>query len=302
MIRLEREMQRHPIAVLPTILGGAFRACLVAALVLALGSPAAFAGGERSAWEDLRSDDDAIRAVAAERLAQAGPLDLDAFLGELSTGLDDPVADVRFYTLVTLQIAATADEADARRLADAAPALVERLVDPDARVRAAAATALALIAPHPPARTAGALVARLDDPEASVRAAAAEALGSLASAGRIPFDALLDALLDDPEGSVRTVAARSVGRVAAGRREGVDALTVALDDESPFVRAEAARALGALGPAARSAAPALRGLAETPGESEVVRRNAESALRLVLERPGSDGARERPKPGRPEGR
>lgn len=301
MIRLEREMHRPRTAVLPTI-GGAFRACLAAVLALALGGPAAFAGDVQSSWDELRSENDATRAVAAERLAQAGPLDLDAFLGELATGLDDPVADVRFYILVTLQIAATADEADARRLADVAPALVERLADPDPRVREAAANALALVAPHTPERAAGALVARLDDPEPSVRAAAAEALGSLASAGRTAFDALLDALLDDPDGSVRKAAARSVGRVAAGRPDGVNALTAALGDESEFVRAEAARALGDLGPAARSAAPALRSLAETPGESEVVRRNAESALHRVLERARPDGARERPKPGRPKGR
>jgi HEAT repeat protein len=108
-------------------------------------------------------------------------------------------------------------------------ALVERLSDPDARVRARSATACGRIGDP---RSVNALERLLEgDPSIDARKAAAEALGEIETSGAL--SALLAAADDDSE-SVRRVIADALGQF--GSVDPVDTLVEYLDDESETVR------------------------------------------------------------------
>jgi len=83
-----------------------------------------------------------------------------------------------------------------------------------------------------------ALIARLKDEDAGVRAAAAEALGKLEDARAIPG---LLGVLNDREARVRSAAAQSLGKFHDSRA--IAGLTTLLQDSSPDVRKEALNAL-----------------------------------------------------------
>jgi HEAT repeat protein len=65
---------------------------------------------------------------------------------------------------------------------------------------------------------------------------------------------------DGKEPGFRALAALAIGRLSGDRREAVGALIEALADRNLSVRAAAALTMGEIGPAARSALPALRAL------------------------------------------
>jgi HEAT repeat protein len=117
--------------------------------------------------------------------------------------------------------------------ASASPELIAALSDPSAKVRAAAAAALAQVGPHSSPATIPALAKALSDAEPEVRDLAATALGSM-------------------------------GSKAA---PAVPELIIALSDPVDYVRAPAADALGAIGPKAAAAVmpPALRLSAKDEG-------------------------------------
>lgn len=91
----------------------------------------------------------------------------------------------------------------------------------------------------------------LRDPVVNVRVRGAQALGAF---DRRAVPALTDAL-GDKEYRVRATAAESLARMPAG--DVVPAMIVALESAEAGVRANAAGVLGAFGPAARPAIPAL---------------------------------------------
>lgn len=253
------------------------------ALVLALASPVAGQAGPPShLFEKLRNADPSVRIEAAEALAQAGPVDLGAAAPVLRPALRDPEPDIRFYTLVTVQVAASASEEGARSIHDLAPALLERLGDPEARVRAAATDALAMALPHTPASATGPLLDLLDDPDAVVRKSAVGALARLGEPSRAVTDGLVKALLEDPAAPVRGAAARALAaRPSARDPEVLEALIAGLADPEASVRADAANALGKLGPAASPAVAALERLVQDPEEAVTVRDQARYALRSI---------------------
>jgi len=242
--------------------------------------------------ENLRTGAPAFRAHAVPPRAVPEPVKLAASLDALVEGLNADAADARYVSLVQLQISAMAGEENARLLGDLAPALIERLGDAEPRVRQAAAATLGMVRPSLPAAAVRPLLRRMGDPEPEVRVAALGALAHLPRANRRVASSLLDRLLEDPEASVRNAAARALGDLGGGRRDVVDGLTVGLADDNAYVRSEAARSLGKLGPAARAAVPALERLARTPGQPEIVRRQAEHALRSIA------GGASAPEPGR----
>lgn len=70
----------------------------------------------------------------------------------------------------------------------------------------------------------------------------------------------------DPDTGVRMMAADAITRQGAGAKPAFDALLVAaqVKDEHPHVQRSVANALGAIGPDAKAAVPALRELAKIP--------------------------------------
>ena len=151
---------------------------------------------------------------------------------------------------------------------DAGPALVERLDDDDADVRASTARSLGRLGYEEAARPlvlalvngtvprAIAFRAVLDlgpaalpylrllaeDEDDGLRAGAVELIGWSGDAGDAE---LLVAAVADPSAEVRARAAAALGRLA--ETEGAAALANALDDRIYFVRLHAARALGQVG-------------------------------------------------------
>jgi HEAT repeat protein len=131
-----------------------------------------------------------------------------------------------------------ASQLDAVELSSPAPFL-DLLDDLDSRLRFWGATLLARFAAD--RDIALALVARTGDPDPQVRAAAIE---SLAGAGNGPATAAALGLLDDPVWFVRAHAARTLGAIGGPEVEHVREL---LADEQWWVRAAAKDALTAGG-------------------------------------------------------
>lgn len=99
-----------------------------------------------------------------------------------------------------------------------------------------------------------------DEEDPQLRWEAVVALGDQTRATREIVDALAHALIEDESAGVRAQAATALSTVAYAysvREQGVVALTRALDDPEPRVRAAAAGSLGVIGPHAESAVPAL---------------------------------------------
>jgi HEAT repeat protein len=138
----------------------------------------------------------------------------------------------------------------------AIPALVRALESKDALTREAALDALAEMKEE--AKDAvPALQKALADDSMGVRVAAAQALWQTTRKknGLLP---VLLAGLQDGQREVRNRSAFGLGQLSPDSADAVELLTAALDDEA--VRWEAARALGLIGPKAKSAVPALRKL------------------------------------------
>lgn len=252
------------------------------ALVLAFSPP--LAGQEVQPgppFEKLRSTDPDTRVEAAQAIAQGVPVDLETAEPILRPALRDSVEDVRFFSLIAVQVAASASEEGARSLQTLAPALMERLGDPEARVRAAAADALAMALPHTPARATGPLLDLLGDPDPAVRKSAVAALSRLGNPPGTVTRGLVKTLLEDPAAPVRGKAARALGGLTTSGPEVMEALLAGLGDPDTSVRANAANGLGKLGTDARPAVSALERLERDPNEPNAVRDQARYALRSI---------------------
>ncbi len=142
----------------------------------------------------------------------------------------------------------------------AVPALVKRLGDASAEVRAALLDALGEIGvgSKPAVPQIGKALA--GDAEAAVRASAARALGKIgAMASRATGD-LLRAFQREGDGAVREAAAEALVRVSPRGPETLQAFQEALSGDDASRRIVAATQLGRLGAIARPALPALEAL------------------------------------------
>jgi len=179
---------------------------------------------------------DAVRAAAVDALDQHGQAALERLVAHLADRDLDAAAD-----WVAARAFADVLEAGQPELRMAAATglgrvgdpgvttkLVERLSDPDARVRARSARACGRIGDP---RAVDALGRRLEDGDAAVREAAADALGEVGTDPALA--ALLRFAADDSE-AVRRVVADALGHF--GSLEPVDTLVEALDDDSEAVR------------------------------------------------------------------
>ena len=146
------------------------------------------------------------------------------------------------------------DERDAQKLAvdQAILRLRDRLFDPKASVRDAAASALKAMGPG--AKVAiPALALRLRDRDRYVRITASETLEKM-GADAVPS---VSAQLCDADPQVRELAARVLQKIGPEAKSAVPALTEALADEDARVRLSAVWALQDVGPEAKPAIPCL---------------------------------------------
>ncbi len=147
----------------------------------------------------------------------------------------------------------------------AIPALVRRLKDRDGPVRREAVWALGQIGPNAtPAIPV--LVDSLKDDKDFVRVAAAKALGSIRPTTQVAVEGLIHALRDK-EGDVQHEAADALGKLDADAVPAIPALIETLKSRKAYryghpvtlrpVAGTAARALGNLGPRAKTSMPTL---------------------------------------------
>lgn len=250
--------------------------------------------------EALDDDSDRVRAEAVEAIGKIGEGAAEVAVPGLVRSLDDEDAAV-----VALAAEALGRMGDAA--ADAVPALIQALGhlnvrarlnaaealgaigaaagsarealersagDEDGGVRAAAILALGRLGD--PARIRGVLLRSFADDDPAPRTAAVVAAGLLERADASILEAMRP-LLDDPNDRVKIEVARVVSRLAGDAEWVVDGLCrQLLDDDGPQVQANAALALGKIGPAAASAGEALVRAAQT-GSAEV----REQAMRAV---------------------
>ncbi|MEO2025979.1 MAG: HEAT repeat domain-containing protein [Fuerstiella sp.] len=152
------------------------------------------------------------------------------------------------------------------------PKLQPLLVDDSASVRAIALSALAEFGPLAQ-KTIPAVCGMVNDDSTIVRAAAARALGQIGEGSEEAVHALMDAI-DDPHGGVTIQAANSLSQLGA---TGVPALIRLLD--KPHYRDLAVTVLGEIGPAAKTAVPALVALLKS--DNEQLRRESFIALATI---------------------
>ncbi|MBN1947228.1 MAG: HEAT repeat domain-containing protein [Bradymonadales bacterium] len=202
---------------------------------------------------------DTVQMEAAELKKQAKKLDV----GRLVRALSDGRHLVRLNAATALGVLGTA-------AADAAPALALATRDEKAEVQQEAATALGALGADGVPVAIPALLKAMTDPKPEVVEAANNAIGAL---GAVAIDALVEGLNRQPEEAAKTVIPALVAQGAAV----VDPLSQALNHLSVWVRTNAVKALGLLGPKdGKSARAAVE--AATRDANEQVRSRAGEAL------------------------
>jgi HEAT repeat protein len=142
------------------------------------------------------------------------------------------------------------------KAASATAALTKLLDDTTPQVRTTAAAALLRIVPSSPSAALTTLDAALSNADPHVRRHAAQAIG-VAGESAAPLAPKLAALLTDSDELTRLAALQAVATLGPSAAASTDAVAKLLDD--PQAAADAADALGRIGPAAR---PALKRLAQ----------------------------------------
>lgn len=218
----------------------------------------------------LRDQDNWVSALAAEALGE---------MGESAEGAIPAL--VRSLTHFNQQVRMNAAEA-LGKMGEAASksrlALERAAKDDEGGVRSQALRALGAIG-CPTATSIEAVLAGLNDPDPLVRTAAVEAVGQWNEASEEVL-AGLTSLLEDANDRVKVETTRVLPRLAGPTPAVIDGLCRRLlEDDSAWVQAQAALALGKLGPAATAAgAPLLR--AALTGEMGV-REQAMRALAMI---------------------
>jgi HEAT repeat protein len=123
-------------------------------------------------------------------------------------------------------------------------------------------------------------VEQLKSPDARERWEATQALGDLGPEVELAAPALIEALKTEQVAGLRWGYVWALGQIGPAAPGVVDTLAEALSDPDDHVRHEAAKALGSMGKAARSALPALE--AARGDENSVV----DDAIEAAIERVG----------------
>lgn len=202
----------------------------------------------------LKDTDNWVSALAAEAL------------GEMGASADEAVpALIRSLRHTNPQVRANSAEA-LGKLGPAAraaiPILEQAAKDDNVGVRLGAVRALGEIG-SPTTESIRVVRAALTDPDPLTRAVAAEAFGTWGEADEESRAEIL-ALLDDANDEVKARVARVLPKFDGANSSVVESLIRRLaEDDSDWVRVEAARALGQLGPAAAAAGNVLLRAAQT---------------------------------------
>ena len=159
--------------------------------------------------------------------------------------------------------------------AEAVPALVAALKDPNKDTRQSAAYMLGEIGPDALGAV-PALAAALEDRHEDVRESAAYALGKMGPAAAEAVPILIGALKGK---IVRWGVPYALGKIGPAAAQAVPALAAALKDEDVHIRWGAAIALGEIGPDAAEAVPAL--VAALKDHDGDVRQRAAYALERI---------------------
>lgn len=218
----------------------------------------------------LRGDDSWVSALAAEAL------------GEMGESADEAVpALVRSLGHVNALVRSNAAEALAKmgpNAANAQSALEKAARDEDGSVRSQALRALGAIGRVTP-QSEQVIRDGLKDVDPLVRAAAVEAIGEWGDEGAKLVEGLKP-LLEDANDQVKVQTVRVLPKLAGGTPEIIEGLCRRLhEDDSVWVREQAAAALGRLGSLATAAGQALLRAAQT-GEASV-RLEAIRAIALI---------------------
>ena len=252
---------------------------LLLALLLGLGAATARAHGESvDYWRaQLRSPDPAARVAAATGIALSGNAGAPG-VPDLILVLDDEDAHVR-------QAAVHAIMDIGSPAAAAAIPLAHRLaLETEPTILQLLARALIRLGSH--ARPAlPAVIGALRAPEPTARRQACNVLGSQGIAPQEVVDALVQTMVRDPDTRVRGAARAALKELGVDLSKHVDALLLALQDDSPDVRENAADWLGETRPRPVEGVDALVTTLFTD-ESLRVREAAERALRDM----GSDAS------------
>ncbi len=162
---------------------------------------------------------------------------------------------------------------------DAVDPLARCLKDEVVDVRKLAAQSLGKIGPGAASATT-ALAAALSDKESLVRAAAAAALGRIGEGAEAAVPALSKLLLEGADPWSRYNAATGLSGIGVEAKSAESALIKALSDRDSEVRAEAAWALGSIGPGAKAVASLKKALSDS---DPVVRLAATDTLKKIAQ-------------------
>jgi HEAT repeat protein len=232
---------------------------------------------ELGSWLDLLTQGDASqRRQAADYWARLGSF-MPLAVPELTRALADPSPDVRESALLALGSLCR----QAKNLLPLVTAALRRAASLGADETLRSLAAQALLAEGQSSRlSVTELLDYLNAPEAPLRFSAAQALGEWRAEAQPAVGRLLQVTLQDPDPGVRLEAAMALYRIGGEAGKVVPLLVNALGDASEVRRWIAADCLGEIGPAARSAAPALRAALHREEQSPLIRK----ALTLALEK------------------
>jgi HEAT repeat protein len=220
----------------------------------------------------LQDEDNRVSAKAAEALGQMGESD-ETTIAALVRSLVNLNPEVRRNAAEALGTLGGVGAA-----ADTRDALEKAARDEDGSVRCQAILALGTIGCSAPA-SAQVVLAGFQDEDPLVRAAAVASIGRWGESDLAILNGLAP-LLQDPNDQVKVEAIKVLPRLAGATPALIEGLCRRLlADDSALVQAQAALALGKLGPAAVSAGGALLHAAET-GEISV-RQQAMRAIAMI---------------------
>ena len=203
--------------------------------------------------EAVADDDAAVRLAAIGVLRASGPLDDREIVDALAEALEDPNADVRLLAAQVLTYQGDGSRDDALLAT-----LLGLLDESDTEIRSRAADLLGYLGPRA-AEAVPELVALLDDRDPMVRVSIAGAMGRMGPEGQAAAMPVLARVLtegDDPE--VKNQVISKLNYLGLLEKDALLPSLIALLGESDGrLRYRAIEALGAMGPRARGAIPAL---------------------------------------------